>query len=113
MLLDVYGVRSRGVWFVRGQILGLCLCPMVFLHVEATIFNIYSTTMPFVSYHGQNIAATLNHDNVFAGLRLAVLALAARLPHLLGQEPAVGGYQSNSAHKSRPSVLKIAKFIYT
>ena len=37
-----------------------------FLHVEATIFNIYSTTMPFVSYHGQNIAATLNHDNVLA-----------------------------------------------
>ena len=53
------------------------------------------------------------HDNVFAGLRLAVLALAARLPHLLGQEPAVGEYQSNSAHKSRPSVLQIAKFIYT
>ena len=70
MLLDVFRVRSPGVWFARGQILGLCLCPMVFLHVEATIFNIYSTTMPFVSYHGQNIAATLNHDNVFAGGRI-------------------------------------------
>ena len=58
MLLDVFGVRSPGAWFARGQKLGLCLCPIVFLHGEATIFNIFSTTMPFASYQGQNIVAT-------------------------------------------------------
>ena len=40
-------VRSPGAWLSRGQKLGLCLCPIVFLHVEVTIFNIYRTTMTF------------------------------------------------------------------
>ena len=47
MLSAVFGVRSPGAWLARGQKLGLCLCPIVFLHGEATIFNIYSTTMTF------------------------------------------------------------------
>ena len=47
MLSDVFGVRSPGAWLSRGQKLGLCLCPIVFLHVEVTIFNIYRTTMTF------------------------------------------------------------------
>ena len=78
----------------------------------AVVAKVTSTTLAIATFFVH--AASSLH--VFARLRLAVLAhlrLAARLPHLLGQEPAVGGYQSNSAHKSRPSVLEIAKFIYT
>ena len=37
MLSAVFGVRSPGAWLARGQKLGLCLCPIVFLHGEATI----------------------------------------------------------------------------
>ena len=49
-------------------------------------------------------AASSIHDDVFVRLHLAVLAhlrLAARLPHLLVQEPA-GVYQSNLCQICRP-----------
>ena len=47
MLSDVFGVRSPGAWLARGQNLDYVYVRLFFLHGEATIFNIYSTTMTF------------------------------------------------------------------